>query len=344
VSPPRCQYTELVSCPGRSDWFSVDVDSSSIVRIRVEQTRPIPDLDLYVFDDQQNLIVQNQELDPVTNLKFASSRDQTVFVEIRSTEFEESTYDLTISNEFCEDDPFEENDSRAEATFVPRSEDVESEITLRTCGFDEDWILIRDVGAHNGFELSLQPGAPELEIEFQTSDGQIETLDRDGRLRLLRVGTEGDVYLRARALLGQSGEYRLRYEMTSEWSCPETPGATSGAMQAASLTPESVASRFLCPFDGGWETDWYALNIDEAGFLAAMLMPSAGLPEAQLSLLEETAAGTRVVRNGIRWQGAVELFAQVDPTRNYWLRVASPETLGRIRSDPAYDLVYSVSP
>lgn len=344
VSPPRCQYSELVSCPGRSDWFSVDVDSSSIVRVRVEQNRALPDLDVYVYDRQQNLIVQNQQLDPVTNVKFASKTDQKIFVEVRSAEFEESSYSLTISNEFCQDDPFEENDAEFQATFVPRSVDVESEIALRTCGFDEDWIQIREIGADNGFALALQPGAPELDVQVQTSDGRIETLDRDGELRLLRVGVDGDIFLRAQATLGQSGEYRLRYEMTSPWSCPETPGANAGSMQAAPLPPDTMSQRYLCPFDEGWESDWYALTVDEGGFLSATLMPSAGVPAIDLSLIEETVTGFRVVRPGVHIGGAVQLVAEVEPTRTYWLRVTSSEALDRIASDPVYDIVYSLSP
>lgn len=331
------QYTELELCPGRSDWFAVDVRSTDVVRVRLRQHVAEPDLDLYVYDENGVPLVANELAGSVTSVKFAAGRAQTVFVEVRGRDFEPATYDLTLSTEFCANDSFEENDTRNTATVVPSAVGVPSEIALQACGFDEDWFRLQVPAEDNGLRVQRVAGTPDLRVDLYTPDGDILSVVRDAPLALLRSGAPGSYWVRAVGALGQSGAYRLTFEVLEPWACPGLAQHATPSV-ARIVAEEAIAVEALCPLDGGWEIDWIELPITDAGVIDAHVRPLAGAPPLEVALVDFDGIESKIVRTAVRLAGESVLQAAADPTRQYYLRVGSSDPVGRITVEPRYEV------
>lgn len=344
AEPNRCLYSDLVVCAGRSDWFSVNVGSSNLIRIRIDTASMDPDLDLYVYDSESRLIALDQQAGPTTNLRFAAPRNDTLFIEIRPTRFAETTYSLSISNEFCQDDAFEENDGRNTATILPRSEGVEAQISLRSCGFDEDWLTIQDARADNGFRLEILPGAPQLTAQVYLPDTSTHALDRNREILIPRIGTAGDIFARIRPQLGQSGEYRIRYELAPPWTCPNSRRPASDPTETAPLPEGAVHESTLCLEESLWEPAWYELEVSQPGILAAEIVPGPHAPPVSVALLSDAGSNgaPTLVRTATHIDGAYRIAATVDASRRYWVRVNPIQSPSRLDGEPTLDLFYSI--
>lgn len=334
-------YTQLTLCPGRSDWFALDARSSDIILVRLQKREVEPDLDLFIYDADGNPLVANQQPGAVSSVKFGAGRDQVVFIEIRGREFESSSYDLTITTEPCRNDPFEENDSIAEATSVPSSIGVPTELALLACGFDEDWFRLPISDDSNGLRVERVSGTPDLRVDLFTPDGEILVVERDVPVTMLHVGTAGDYLVRAYGALGQAGSYRLAFETLPPWNCPGL-GEHAAAAQAAVVPSDATYVDQLCPAADAWEIDWLALPVDQDGVIDVTVIPSGGAPSLDVTLLRGDGAELNVVRNAVVIGEAYRLEAAVTATEQWYLRVSSPETPGRVIESPMYEVAYSV--
>lgn len=334
-------YTQLTLCPGRSDWFAIDVRATDIVRARLRQYEAHPDLDLYVYGQNGEPLVANEQVGSVSSLKFAAGREQTVFLEIRSRDFVDATYDLTLTTEVCRNDTFEENDTIEESTVVPSSVGVPTDLALRACGFDEDWFRIRQQDPANGLRIDRVSSTPDLQVTLYSPDGEIYQVPRDDAFSALRSGTTGDWFVRAIGSLGQTGDYRLAFEILAPWMC-EGAGEHGSASTAL---PSSIASPTIetfCPVEGSWEVDWVALQVPGDGILEAAVRPLGDAPDLEVVLFSALGEETTLVRPAVHRAGVEHLEAQVTTDRDWFLRISSAENVGRIVAEPRYELDYSI--
>jgi len=333
-------YTQLSLCPGRPDWFAVSVRASDIVRIRVESDAAMPDLDLAIYDESGDLVAADGEVGRVTSLKFAAARTRVVFLEVTAATFEAATYDLSLHTEFCSNDSFEDNDTRAQATVLPPTVGVRSELPLRTCGHDQDWFELPQLEPSDGLRIERLTTTPDLDVTLWTPDGATYPVSRDEPLTALRLGAQGNYDVRADPTLGQSGSYRLAFEVLPEWNCPGA-GAHATASDALPVAPDTPTDEMLCPRDGNWEVDWIALETSGPGTLDVRVAASGSAPLLDVALLEDTGSGLELIRAAHRDGDTSVLWAALDGTADYYLRLSSSRPLGRILEPPDYEVRYT---
>ena len=337
------QYTELVLCAGRSDWFAVDLRATDIVTFRLRQHLPEPDLDLYVYDRNGVLRAANEQLGQVSSLRLAAGRDQVLFVEVRGRGFATATYDLSVSTEFCTNDGFEENDTRADATVIPSAVGVPSEVALTSCGFDEDWFRLEVADPSVGLRLDRTAGTPDLEIDLFTPDGERFALTRDAPLVLLRTGATGSYYVRSATSLGQAGNYRLTFEIVAPWFC-DGVGDHGTRETARSLSRDLVHQETFCPLDGSWEVDWLELSVEADGIIEARVQPISQTAPLEVALISWDGTTEQIVRTAAADGTARVLKAAVDPSLQYFLRVISSQPVDRIVTEPRYEVSWRSAP
>ncbi len=306
------------------------------MRIRVEQIALEPELDIFVYDDQRQVIAQSQQADPVSTVRFAAERDRVVYLEVRGLSFETASYSLTITNDFCANDMFEENDTFATATVLSTS--ANSDVSAQTCGFDPDWFVLPDLEAAQQLDIQILEGSPDLEVNLFTPDGE-NFIVSNGPVSLSRIGMDGSYYVHAVPALGQSGNYRLGYSVEDAFVCPEA-GMHPDAANAKDLTA-SPAVEFLCPSGTNWETDWVKLPTLVDGALTVSIKPSVGAPALQVSLHSDDGNGPQIVRSGTTVAGQIELVSPVSSTLTYYLRVATNQSLSRIEGEPTYEVSWA---
>lgn len=340
VATPVCVYDELSLCPGSSDWFSVAALGNDVVRIRVDQTTTTPDVDLYVWATDGRLLAQNTLLDPVSTVRVAANRDQTLYIEIRPTTYVASVYTLSIAREFCGNDTFEENDNPVEATNVATSTAVPSELRAKTCGLDEDWFALRGLAKNQGLELERTVSDTSMVVQLLTPDGDVYDVPRAVRKSWLRLGTAGDYYIRAYSALGLSTDYRLSYTVLAPWACPGAQaGNTADSAIPAAQGPQIYS---ICPVGDAWDVVFYELTITTDGNLQTVIVPGLTAPDLAITLLRDD--GTPAIVRSARWSnGRWELEAPVTAGR-YLVRVTSSGAVGRLDAAPDFEMTWTVQP
>lgn len=333
-------YTQLMLCPGRSDWFALDVAGTDLVQVRMAQHSPDDDFDLFVYDQHGVLLVQNQQTGQVSTVRLAAGRAQTLFIEVRSVVFTGGSYDLTTSREVCPNDSFEENDSRAEATVVPGTLGVPSVLSLRACGFDEDWFSIRHTDASHGLQVQRLVSTADLRVDVFTPDGEQHVVRSDVPLLVRRIGVVGTTFVRAVGALGQSGEYRLGFEVVDTWSC-EVPHLYATAETSRDLPRSEPLTAEFCPSDGAWEVSWLKL-VDVAPGTLDFELRATDAPELDVALFRGDAASPTLVRNATRLHGAYRIQAAVDDSTTWYVRVAANASPQTIVDAPTYTATFDV--
>ncbi len=333
-------YTQLVLCGGRSDWFALPVRSTDLVRIRLAQHADV-DFDIYVYDEAGSVLVSNQRVGVTSSVKFAAGRDQLVYIEIRGTRFGSGTYDLTLVREVCANDAFEENDSLETATVVPSTIGVPSELALRACGFDEDWFRIRHNDPNAGLRVERVTSTADLRVEVLTPGGQRILVGNNQPLRMLRAGVTGSTYVRALGALGQTGDYRLAFEILSPWQCPAA-GAHVTPTTAVLASQQAVLNEIFCPMAGSWEVDWVELAVNRPGVLDLVLRPTGDAPALEVVLWTGDGVDNTLVRSAVLVDGAWALQAAVAEDSRWFVRVSSSANVGQVIGEPGYELEYMI--
>ncbi|MEZ4461142.1 MAG: hypothetical protein R3E66_15745 [bacterium] len=319
---------------------SVAALGNDVVRIRVDQTTTTPDVDLYVWATDGRLLAQNTLLDPVSTVRVAANRDQTLYIEIRPTTYVASVYTLSIAREFCGNDTFEENDNPVEATNVATSTAVPSELRAKTCGLDEDWFALRGLAKNQGLELERTVSDTSMVVQLLTPDGDVYDVPRAVRKSWLRLGTAGDYYIRAYSALGLSTDYRLSYTVLAPWACPGAQaGNTADSAIPAAQGPQIYS---ICPVGDAWDVVFYELTITTDGNLQTVIVPGLTAPDLAITLLRDD--GTPAIVRSARWSnGRWELEAPVTAGR-YLVRVTSSGAVGRLDAAPDFEMTWTVQP
>ena len=332
-------YTQLTLCPGRSDWFAIDLRSPDVVRVRVATRPETGDFDVYAYDQSGVMIAAAQQVSPVSALKFGAEREQVVFLEIRPTTFEGGQYDLSLTPEICADDQFEENDTAANATVIPSSIGVPSELPLKVCGSDDDWLRVRQNDPDAGLAIERVGSLADLQVDVFTPDGSTIALSPGDEYRALRVGVTGSTQIHAYSGLGQNGDYRLRIETLAPWICPGA-GSQSAPSAGEPIASDTTMTYSFCPFDGSWEVDWIEIEVAEAGVADIVVIPATAEPDLDVALLTGDEAAPTFVRAATTSGDRLALQASVDPSQRWFVRVSSSSNLGRIVDPPGYELSY----
>lgn len=337
TATPTCVYDDLTLCPGRSDWFSVRATSNDAVRVRVEQATDFPDVDVFIWGAGGELLAQNTLLDPVSTVRVSPNRDQDLFLEIRPTTYDTSSYGLTVTREFCGNDTLEENDTPATATTAATVVDTPSELRAKTCGLDEDWFALPSLGEDHGLRIERTLTDTSLVVQLLTPDGHTFDIPRGSPVQWLRLGHAGDHLLRAYSALGLSSDYRISYTVTSAWECP-TLGATRTPADAADA-PLGTSMWTLCPDEDRWDAVHVRLADVGSGVVSVVVVPGADVPNLDVALILDGAATRVAAFDG----AAYHLAARVPPNiTDVIVRVTSDSGPVRLTQSPDFELTWSV--
>jgi len=339
---PRCVYEDLSLCPGRSDWFVTRMNSSEILRIRVDQLTQEPDIDLYVYDENRTEIARNTLLSATSTVRVDAARTQDIFIEIRPTTYQPSRYALTLAREFCDNDLFEENDTMETATTLNTSVGVISEIRATACGLDEDWFRFPQLDRNSGFRIERVMSETSLLMELYTPDGRIESVLRGQELDYLRLGVSGDYFLRVLSGLGLSSDYRFIYNVKAPWECPGV--GTAGAWESAENLSLGISVGTLCPTSSAWEVDWWLLE-NPLSDIRLAISPTEGTPTLDIVLLAtDSELPPLPVRSAAFTGSSWELVVPADANKTYYMRVSSSTSQSPLLSPPQYEIRYESGP
>jgi hypothetical protein len=342
------EYANLTLCPGRRDWFALPVRSTDVVSLRLE--RPVNDrVEVRLFDEGGRVVAADSRATTVALLQYVATHAQTLRVEVFAPDFEEVTYALSYSlnlTAICIDDAFEENDRREQAATLPTNPGSPTELPLRICGFDEDWFVLPRLPASAGLLIRFRSGPAGFVGRLYTPDGAVFEPAHGESLRLRRLGVAGDYYLQAFSRQGTSGSYRMLHDVLEPWICVPGAGATSRET-APMLAANERGEAGFCPDGASWQLQWYRLDHGEHGGMARVrLDPGPNMPTVRLALFRVLDNGDiELVRAaGADLMGSVTLGARLELGSDYFVRIDSPSTPGRIFEAPRYEIGFDWTP
>ncbi|MFB6375390.1 MAG: dickkopf-related protein, partial [Bradymonadaceae bacterium] len=303
-------YTGLQLCPGRSDWFSLQVESAESIAIRLEHPAE-SDVDMSVFGGDGDLIALNQQAPtrdrgPATaTVAFVAERAQTIDVRIYTdarsaagTDGDEpapsvltsASYKLTVERAedlLCQDDRSEENDVRSEAEQLPSQlGSAPAYPFLKICGGDTDWFRLPDIRRRAQLDAQLRNAPSHIELEILSEQGRRFVRRPNDAFHLWRNPTQQNWYFRVASTRQASAGYNLTYAIEVPWECPRA-GAHSDAASARSVAPEQRTTFLLCPADPGWEDDWIALDTPTSDtYLELHVFEKSGSPPLEVTVFE----------------------------------------------------------
>jgi hypothetical protein len=356
------KFTGLQLCPGRSDWFALEVDADDAVTLRLAHDAD-RDLDFTVFGEDGGVLGTNQQPPPDDRRRASSSlsvlpnHPQTLRIRVYSNSRiptgggDETpvpvgaTYDLHVERAadlLCRDDRFEQNDTREAAETLASS--IGSSSTLlapKICGGDEDWFALPDVPGRAQIETRIEEeDAPHLRLDLFAEDGSHYRRSPVEAFHLWRNASRQTWYLRVASRRELSGDYTLDYTVSGPWACPNA-GEANSAERALSLPPGETNSYLLCPVDDQWEDDWFALDSPESDrYLELQVTESEASPPLQVRIFERLDDGLALVRTTNEYDGLHRAALDVDPSRELLVHVASDREPGNLVDRPEYEVVY----
>jgi hypothetical protein len=358
-------FSSLELCPGRHDWFALDVESSERLVFRLEHDAR-RDLDIALFDELGQRLAANQQSPGrrgtegrgrfASRLSWRADRPRTLFIRIESHppvlrgESDRGSgvavgYELQIERSDrgrCDDDSFEENDRRSEATSVSTRLDVQHLVSdKRICSQDADWYVLSSLAAGRSLSMQFDASEEHLAAMLFSPSGRRWPVEPGESLRIARTDLEGDWLLRVASTRGRTAGYTFRYEIGSSYDCPGA-GSRSSLEEAHDLSPGVQEQTHLCPSASGWEVDWYELAPPPlASTLRLELDAAPSLPGLNVTLFERTSQGLARLRRAHQLEDSTYLIERlVDPSRSLVLRVGSSDSLGWVRGEPTYEWSY----
>jgi len=356
--------TDLRLCPGKDDWFALDVESAESVSLRLRHPADT-DLDITVFDADGKPIAVDQQAPgrsvgtATASVSFVSDRAQTLAIRIYTTSREApstdpeqpappvpraASYELTVARAadlLCQDDRSEENDSRRAAEQLPG--DVGSEPAypfLKICGGDVDWFRIPAVRARAQLEAELRNAPSHIQLEVLADDGTRFLRGPGEPLRIWRNAARQDWYFRISSNRRASGGYNLTYVLDSTWRCPDA-GSYGDAGSALALSPGERKTFALCPVNQEWEDDWIALEPPSSEtYLDVHVFERGDSPPLEVTLLERTGDELGLLRATERRGGAHGAGLEVDADQEIVVRVVGIQAPGNLVEKPEYEIVY----
>lgn len=309
------------------------------------------DVDLILYDENLRPLAHDQRLGPIATLTYQSTRAQTVFLRIDGPTSETVPYSLSVATRqvnVCIDDDLEDNDFATEATpFVLAPRDVINVPTM-ICGQDEDWYALGPLNASHALNIALTPTLGlALQADLWGPDGQILPLGDDLSSSIARVGADGVYLLRVQGLAGTEGAARLSANVAASATCAATASPTRDAADAIGSSVDLADT--LCPQEDAWALNWYKLNPPATSSVLDLFLnrtEALAVPkEIQVTLFEQLSDGSlnaiRRSQPSITRPDQQRLSAQVSPTQALFIRVSSPNELGRVIVPPTYRLRYS---
>jgi hypothetical protein len=331
------EYAALTLCPGRTDWFKIAVRESELIRVRLDLEALHPDVDVYVYDANRQLVAWNQELGQTSTLRIGANTAGWLWIAFRTYSQEPISYRANLGLSFCEPDPFEDNDKHTAATPIPTVPQTPSELRLTTCGFDEDWFVLPNLAAEDGLRLLTREGSADLSVVLLTPDGLRLPIRRDTALSIPRVGLAGDYFIQARSTLGQTSAYRMVFELLEPYSCLD-PVDNTTKEDSVALEAGVTKTATLCPSETAWETDWYTFSVENQRRIQIEIVPGENVSAIQATLWRDSPTEWSVVRSGRTVDSRILLEAPVVSGETNYLQITSHAPVGRIFGPPQYTL------
>ena len=158
----------LMACPGDSDYYAVELGPDDDITVAVEFTHSEGDIDLRLLNGDGVVVASSLTTSDDETISYTATRAGTFAIEVRLFGGDDgvpgSFYALDINIDraapSCDDDPFENNDTRMTAHPI----DAGSYSDLAVCGGDQDFYSV-SLGA--GDEITV-------EIDFNLLGGDID--------------------------------------------------------------------------------------------------------------------------------------------------------------------------
>lgn len=268
---------ELILCPGDVDWYGLEVPAGTEVTVDLRFAQADGDLELQVFlEDGRTVVAEGRTVTDNERVRFAIGTERNLAIRVASAVPlpTDIPYRLRVAfdpAEPCEDDAFEENDSRAQAGPLPTFQTVSAQL----CPADPDWYRLEDLPPSSSVDLSLDfvPGLGDLRLEVFRAGEPTPLLvsDEANAPEFLRVpaGFGGDLWVRVSGQRTDANPYGLRAEVFEDptQACPDDPREPNdGPTTSSTLTEDFSGERTICPGD----EDWYALDFPGGGGVLAV--------------------------------------------------------------------------
>lgn len=322
-------FEDLVVCPGDPDFFKIRAERGERIAVTATFTQADGDLDL-------TIIAPDGETVLARGLTDTDNEDaQTPMLEVSGDYIiavagvdpaAGNTYDLTVTKEDapvvnnCEDDNFEDNDSRDQTTtLAPGLID-----SLVVCPGDEDWYA---VGLNAGDDISV-------EIDFTHADGDLDLVlyqpENPEPIAASRTRTDGEVV--GFTDVPVSGVYLVRvvggtpedgndYVMLLERTEPVNEGCEDDDLEdndnntQPRLIQEGTTSGQVCSGD----EDWFSIHANAGAEVSMLLQPSGG--NLDLEFFSPNGQSLGVSSNET---GSEELELTAATSGHYLIRVFGP--------------------
>ncbi len=356
-------FTDLQLCPGRSDWFALEVEAGQGISVQVAHAAD-RDLDFVIFDDRGDVVALNQQAPArqtgrtSSEVTFVSARSQTLRIRIystsrRSPDSDASTppvpsaasYDLAIRHAdelLCRDDRWEDNDTRRSAEPLSSSIGASPDFPfLQICGADEDWFELPDLPRRARMQVRLRDAESHFELDVYSEQGAHFRRSPVEAFQLWRNGDRQDWFLRVHSRRDRSGGYTLGYSIDAPWNCPNA-GEADDADSAAVLPPDEAHTRVFCPLTDRWEDDWIALEAPSSKtYLEVRVTERAAIPPVEVRLYERDDDSLTLLRTASRHGGVHGAALEVEPSREILVRLSTDATPGTLTARPEYEITYA---
>lgn len=338
--------TRLTRCPGRPDWYSIDVQSGEDLTVQLKGFDV--DLDVYLLDANLRELRSDEQDALVATFTYHSHVMQRVFMLVTQSSLEQTSYVLSIDKKLggtCVDDAYEENDSMEHAHVVTPTAQAPVDLPLSLCRDDQDWFVVRDLEASDGLHVEVRATQVTPRVDVYTPDGKVLSLMGKDRLKLERVGFDGDYVVRIELEGGsQQGSYRFIMSTPSEFLC-STQGIYSTPSSAQRLFgPNTLSNHTFCPIKEAWEIDWFELDPPKDASMLTLKVAPEHAPILRVALFVQHGANlddiSLIRTESSHSDGPLEIVARVEAGQKVFVRVSSDGRPGRIETPPSYQLVY----
>lgn len=334
-------YRNLRLCPGSSDWFKLRFRASDIVKLYLT-SQINADLEVYIFDQFHSLVARDTRIARTKTLNFSPAHDGDFYVEVRTKNTTATTYNLKVESAFCANDIYEANNTKTAAKHIPFTINTQITLPLRLCPADEDWFVLKNLAGQQGVSVEFNNSPTSLTPELYAPNGRPILLSRTNKNTILRVGIEGDYFLRLRSKVEESRAFTMKIEPTALWECSNA--GLNLTQENALASDKFKGSHLLCPASSAFETDW--LTLPEQSGLVKITIKSNPKLKLEAVLWSGTGGTLKIVRNAVDTRDADDnnvhtLVFQAQPHTPYTLRISTNASSAQLFFTPSYTIELS---
>ena len=328
-------------CPDDDDWFAIDLAADEVLTATLTIGDAQGDLDLVLWDAAGARLIHNESEEPFESITFLAPTAGTFGLQVTDDAGGWGSYTLDVSVDafLCGDDPFEPNESQAEALLLTAPDGVNGQL----CTDDVDWFAVAvEAGETIVVDLRFFPEKGDLNLYLHRPDGQTVatsvSVDQSESIRYT-AQIAGEYGIRVFGVSGAENVYRLEVQVEPfvppcEDDVWEPNDAIGFAPGIAIPEPERTATISLQLCEGN--EDWFGVDVAAGDLLSVSVAYGPGGGDLWIQSHDPDGAVLQTIL-GTAGSGELELRATV--SARYYLRVYGTTAETRV----AYDMTVTLS-